>query len=343
MNASNINNEHLKKNRNEFENQEYEDSSNKGNKFHDKNPSISKITEGKTIRKSENEFQSYEINLSPNKSYLFKNEEIDENIMYHYCVKCNNYLIGNEYEDHLLSHELEEAENNSEDIKQNLNAFKDSSGQNLLEHYPIINNTKENIQNEIDQERHKASFNHSHDEVNYTDEYDMIEDKDNILKEIEEEEIFKRKFLEKKNSDKNSNSGIFKKTVSYLFDFKYRRVPPIVRIVGAIFDRSQILRLAEDELASRLVSRVIEGPKKENKDDEGILLTLIPEITLENEENLPADKKDCVICGDSYEKGHKISNLPCLHTFHSNCIKEWFKQKNMCPICKYEITIENFK
>lgn len=30
--------------------------------------------------------------------------------------------------------------------------------------------------------------------------------------------------------------------------------------------------------------------------------------------------------------------LPCLHRFHCECIKEWFKRRNTCPNCKDRVT-----
>ncbi|XP_019098062.1 PREDICTED: LOW QUALITY PROTEIN: probable E3 ubiquitin-protein ligase RHG1A [Camelina sativa] len=48
----------------------------------------------------------------------------------------------------------------------------------------------------------------------------------------------------------------------------------------------------------------------------------------------PQDAEPCCICQDEYTEGEDMGTLECGHEFHSQCIKEWLKQKNLCPICK---------
>ncbi|KAL1207746.1 putative E3 ubiquitin-protein ligase RHG1A [Cardamine amara subsp. amara] len=42
----------------------------------------------------------------------------------------------------------------------------------------------------------------------------------------------------------------------------------------------------------------------------------------------------CCICQEEYKEGEEMGKLECGHDFHSQCIKEWLKMKNLCPICK---------
>ena len=46
--------------------------------------------------------------------------------------------------------------------------------------------------------------------------------------------------------------------------------------------------------------------------------------------------KDCIFCLDNYKDGEKIKELNCdgRHIFHEECIINWLKIKDMCPICK---------
>uniref|UniRef100_A0A1J3K2D5 RING-type E3 ubiquitin transferase n=1 Tax=Noccaea caerulescens TaxID=107243 RepID=A0A1J3K2D5_NOCCA len=48
----------------------------------------------------------------------------------------------------------------------------------------------------------------------------------------------------------------------------------------------------------------------------------------------PQDTEPCCICQEEYTEGEDMGTLECGHDFHSQCIKEWLKQKNLCPICK---------
>ncbi|KAF8113067.1 hypothetical protein N665_0057s0019 [Sinapis alba] len=48
----------------------------------------------------------------------------------------------------------------------------------------------------------------------------------------------------------------------------------------------------------------------------------------------PQEIEPCCICQEEYGEGEELGMLECGHGFHSQCIKEWLKQKNLCPICK---------
>ena len=47
------------------------------------------------------------------------------------------------------------------------------------------------------------------------------------------------------------------------------------------------------------------------------------------------DNCKCSICLENL-KSDKI-NLPCGHSFHSECILQWFNQEMNCPNCKMRI------
>jgi hypothetical protein len=47
---------------------------------------------------------------------------------------------------------------------------------------------------------------------------------------------------------------------------------------------------------------------------------------------------DCTICLENMKKDESITELNCLHNFHSNCIETYLSQYNhKCPICRSEI------
>jgi hypothetical protein len=49
-------------------------------------------------------------------------------------------------------------------------------------------------------------------------------------------------------------------------------------------------------------------------------------------ENNPSN--ECTICLCAIEEGQLESKVGCDHTFHYNCLTEWFKMKPTCPICR---------
>lgn len=46
------------------------------------------------------------------------------------------------------------------------------------------------------------------------------------------------------------------------------------------------------------------------------------------------DPEPCSICREEYNNGEDLGALECGHDFHTDCIKQWLMQKNLCPICK---------
>jgi len=48
------------------------------------------------------------------------------------------------------------------------------------------------------------------------------------------------------------------------------------------------------------------------------------------------DEEDftCTICIMEVEDGDKVGALSCNHIFHVECLKEWIKRKNVCPLCQ---------
>jgi hypothetical protein len=72
------------------------------------------------------------------------------------------------------------------------------------------------------------------------------------------------------------------------------------------------------------------------------LLEYIPEIRINDMNKIPSDKQDCVICLGSLKEGDVAVMLACAHLFHKQCIYEWLKTNNLCPICKYKVSKEDF-
>lgn len=46
------------------------------------------------------------------------------------------------------------------------------------------------------------------------------------------------------------------------------------------------------------------------------------------------DSEPCCICQEEYVDGDNVGVLNCGHDFHTDCVKQWLMQKNLCPICK---------
>ena len=58
----------------------------------------------------------------------------------------------------------------------------------------------------------------------------------------------------------------------------------------------------------------------------------IKKITLHNEEEFIND--ECSICLDKFKKNNIVNRLPCRHIFHQNCLRDWLKDNDTCPLCR---------
>ena len=55
--------------------------------------------------------------------------------------------------------------------------------------------------------------------------------------------------------------------------------------------------------------------------------------------NTEVDDMDCVkcaICLSTVQKGDRIGDIPCGHIYCVDCLKDWLKRKNHCPLCHRE-------
>lgn len=51
----------------------------------------------------------------------------------------------------------------------------------------------------------------------------------------------------------------------------------------------------------------------------------------------PVQEEDdvaCTICFTPLQGGDRIGALPCNHSFHVDCLKEWLPRRNICPLCQ---------
>uniref|UniRef100_A0A7I4CQW9 RING-type E3 ubiquitin transferase n=1 Tax=Physcomitrium patens TaxID=3218 RepID=A0A7I4CQW9_PHYPA len=46
----------------------------------------------------------------------------------------------------------------------------------------------------------------------------------------------------------------------------------------------------------------------------------------------------CIVCLSEMVEGEEVMVLPCVHTFHPACIRQWLLQSTCCPTCKYYIS-----
>jgi len=73
-----------------------------------------------------------------------------------------------------------------------------------------------------------------------------------------------------------------------------------------------------------------------------IRLINLPESKIDKiSPSLNPEKRSCPICLNDFIIGNTITILPCIHLFHSRCIKRWLRANDCCPICRTKITTSN--
>ena len=52
-------------------------------------------------------------------------------------------------------------------------------------------------------------------------------------------------------------------------------------------------------------------------------------------------ENSCGVCKDEFNIGEECLSMPCNHYFHGNCLLPWLKERNSCPICRYELPTDD--
>jgi len=62
----------------------------------------------------------------------------------------------------------------------------------------------------------------------------------------------------------------------------------------------------------------------------------IPVTTVRSKESVQ-ESGNCTVCLNEFEAGEQQKILPCCHKYHAECIDQWLRVNNTCPVCKKSI------
>lgn len=52
-------------------------------------------------------------------------------------------------------------------------------------------------------------------------------------------------------------------------------------------------------------------------------------------------EQECSVCKENYKLNDNLTVMPCNHNFHEECLVNWLKLHNSCPICRMELTTDD--
>jgi hypothetical protein len=73
----------------------------------------------------------------------------------------------------------------------------------------------------------------------------------------------------------------------------------------------------------------------------------VPAIQVVLPEDLPVavditnEQSECPICQEPFANGGGLSQMPCSHIYHTNCIESWLEKNRTCPICRAQMHFNN--
>ncbi|KAI0237147.1 RING finger protein 11 [Lamellibrachia satsuma] len=86
----------------------------------------------------------------------------------------------------------------------------------------------------------------------------------------------------------------------------YHPTPNISRPVAQLTEEEQVKIAKRIGLINQLPTGVFDGTRK---------------------------AKECVICMGEFMVGDTVRYLPCMHTYHRECIDDWLMRAFTCPSC----------
>ncbi|XP_057974938.1 E3 ubiquitin-protein ligase MPSR1-like [Malania oleifera] len=99
---------------------------------------------------------------------------------------------------------------------------------------------------------------------------------------------------------------------------------PFMRSV-AVFDAPESEEL--DELMRELERRGAPGPASE------VSINAMPSVKV-------AEDGLCPICLGAWKSGDEARETPCKHEFHGECIEKWLGIRGSCPVCRFEMPVD---
>ena len=66
----------------------------------------------------------------------------------------------------------------------------------------------------------------------------------------------------------------------------------------------------------------------------------LPRVVVTKEDLLDSTNSKCSVCLEDFQPGSRATRMLCGHLFCTSCIREWLREANSCPVCRYELATD---
>lgn len=70
-------------------------------------------------------------------------------------------------------------------------------------------------------------------------------------------------------------------------------------------------------------------------------LRSLPRIKVSKNDIEKNESSECSICLDELVLGQPALRIPCGHLYHEDCVEDWLKKSNECPVCRFELPTDD--
>ena len=281
------------------------------------------------------------------------------------CPYCQKAIEDKFFDDHMMCHELEnEEQSNNNNNANNDNNINQQNNNNINNN---INNNQNNNQNNTNNRNYTGGLvynlinlftgsnnnnqNNSNSSSTLANLFSTLSNTFSNINQLSQQ-LNNMSVQYNTNSSSTSRSSSSSRSSNNINNFF--APPPIVYPNNSNNNNNPNNNNINDfpsNIANILLPNLIIGerghvfnpldPNNNNNINIDAVMGLLP--SSEIKEKKEGENNNCIICLADFEIGDKVTSLPCLHMFHTDCIKNWLKSKNHCPICKYTITEESLR
>lgn len=101
----------------------------------------------------------------------------------------------------------------------------------------------------------------------------------------------------------------------------------------------QMMRAAVEQMFQNVAQEGAEDSQRAPPANESTRDAL-PRVVVTKEDMLDETNSTCAICFEEYRPGMRATRMFCGHLFCTTCIREWLRNANTCPVCRYELATD---